>query len=91
MTLRNIYKYLIVFLIFFSCSKNQIALQPVVNIGDVIFIPGTSMKKMEGIYSLNSGSNALGTNFVCKVSKFRVSFFSRFTFNATGEIFFTKA
>jgi glycerophosphoryl diester phosphodiesterase len=75
MTSRNTYKYLIVFFIFFSCSKNQIATQPVVNIGDVIPIPGTSMKKMEGIYSLSSGTSNLGTQFVCKTSKHRVSFF----------------
>ncbi len=34
------------------------------------------MKKMEGIYALNSGTNELGTQFVCLASKFRVSFFS---------------
>jgi hypothetical protein len=75
MSFRNSYKYLVVLLIFFSCSKNQTVPQPPVNIGDVIFLSDTSMKKMEGIYSLSSGSDALGTNFVCKASKFRVSFF----------------
>ncbi len=75
MSFRNSYKYLVLLLIFFSCSKNQTTPQPPINIGDVIFLSDTSMKKMEGIYSLSSGSDALGTNFVCKASKFRVSFF----------------
>ncbi len=76
MTTRHIYKYLIVLSFFISCSKNQIVLQPPINIGNTIFISDTSMKKMEGIYALNSGSNALGSQFVCKASKYRVSFFS---------------
>jgi glycerophosphoryl diester phosphodiesterase len=75
MKLLNTYKYLIILSLFFSCSKNQIVQQPDVNIGDVDFISYTKMKSMEGIYS-GSGSTGLGTNFVCKVSKYRVSFFS---------------
>ncbi len=75
MRFRNSYTYLVFLLIFFACSKNQTVVQPVINIGDVNFISDTPMKKMEGIYSLSSGSDALGTNFVCKVSKYRVSFF----------------
>jgi glycerophosphoryl diester phosphodiesterase len=76
MTGRNTFKYLLVFCIFFSCTKNKITLQPVVNIGNVIFVSDTSMKKMEGIYALNSGTTDYGTQWVCKTSKFRVSFFS---------------
>jgi len=72
---RDLYKYIIVAIIFASCSKNDIITQPVINIGDVGFIANPVMKKMEGMYSLASGSSALGTNFVCKVSKSRVSFF----------------
>jgi len=34
------------------------------------------MKKMEAIYKLTDGSTLLGTEFVCKVSKYKVSFFS---------------
>jgi glycerophosphoryl diester phosphodiesterase len=75
MRFRNSYTYLAFLLIFFACSKNQTVVQPVINIGNVNFISDTSMKKMEGIYSLSTGSDALGTNFVCKVSKYRVSFF----------------
>jgi len=75
MSFRNSYKYLVVLSMFFSCSKNETTLQPPINIGNVYFLSDTSMKKMEGIYSLSSGSDALGTNFVCKASKYRVSFF----------------
>jgi glycerophosphoryl diester phosphodiesterase len=75
MSSRNTYKYLIVLLVFFSCSRNQTTLQPVIDIGNVSFIPYTKMKPMEAIYEVGSGSTALGTSFVCKVSKYRVSFF----------------
>jgi glycerophosphoryl diester phosphodiesterase len=34
------------------------------------------MKNMEGIYSLSGGNSSLGSEFVCKVSKNKVSFFS---------------
>jgi glycerophosphoryl diester phosphodiesterase len=82
MKFRYSYKYLILLSVFFSCSKNQITVQPVVDLENVNFISNTSMKKMEGIYTLGSGSSALGTQFVCKVSKYRVSFFSN-----TGGVF----
>jgi glycerophosphoryl diester phosphodiesterase len=75
MSSRNIFRYTVVLLIFFSCSRNQTTYQPPIDIGNVAFIPYTSMKPMEAIYDLASGSDALGTSFVCKVSKFRVSFF----------------
>ncbi len=80
MSFRNTYKYLIFFTIFFSCSKNQITVQPVVDIGNVTPVSNVPMKNMEGIYTLNSGVDNLGTQFVCKTSKHRVSFFS----NASG-------
>jgi glycerophosphoryl diester phosphodiesterase len=38
---------------------------------------------MQGIYSLSNGNGSLGSTFVCKVSKTRVSFFS----NADGQFF----
>jgi hypothetical protein len=83
MTVRNIYTYLIILFFLFSCSKNQTVLQPSIPDGGVYFVSDTSMKKMEGIYTLNSGTTELGTQFVCKASKFRVSFFSN-----EGGIFF---
>ena len=76
MTFRKAYLYLAVLFIFASCSKNQILHQPEFSIGNVNFVPDTSMKKMAGIYALNSGTSELGTQFVCLASKFRVSFFS---------------
>jgi glycerophosphoryl diester phosphodiesterase len=75
MSSRNTYKYFIILIIFISCSRNQTTLQPPIDIGNVSFISNTKMKNMEGIYELGSGSNALGTSFVCKASKYRVSFF----------------
>jgi len=76
MTGRNILKYLIFVFAFSACSKNQTVLQPTVNIGNVYFVSDTSMKKMEGIYAVNSGTTGYGNQWVCKVSKYRVSFFS---------------
>jgi glycerophosphoryl diester phosphodiesterase len=76
MTGRNTIKYLIILIVFFSCSKNQIVLQPDISIGNVVFVSDTTMKKMEGIYALNSGTTDYGTQWVCKASKYRVSFFS---------------
>ncbi len=75
MTFRNSFKYFLFLIIFFSCSRNETTYQPPIDIGNVAFIPYTKMKPMEAIYDLASGSNALGTSFVCKVSKYRVSFF----------------
>jgi len=46
-------------------------------------IANSVMKNMEGVYSLSDGSNSLGTEFVCKVSKNKVSFFS----NQNGILF----
>ena len=75
MIFRNTYKYSILIILFFSCSRNQTTYQPPIDIGNVAFIPYTKMKPMEAIYDLASGSDQLGTSFVCKVSKYRVSFF----------------
>jgi glycerophosphoryl diester phosphodiesterase len=36
----------------------------------------TAMKQMAGIYTLSQGSGALGGQFVCKGSKYKLSFFS---------------
>jgi len=75
MIFRNTSKYFILLIAFFSCSRNQTTYQPPIDIGNVAFIPYTAMKPMEAIYDLASGSNQLGDHFVCKVSKYRVSFF----------------
>jgi hypothetical protein len=70
---------LILLLFIFSCSKNDITLPPYnpeANLENTDPIDGSIMKNMEGIYWLNDGNNTLGVEFVCKVSKHRVSFFS---------------
>src|SRR6516165_5734720 len=75
--------------IFFGCSKNGITPPPISQDADLVGtkpLTDTVMKHMEGIYDLSAGSDGLGSNFVCKVSKFRVSFFS----NANGIFFILK-
>ncbi len=76
MRFRNYYKYSFIFILFLSCSKNGFLYQPTVELGNIDSISYTFMKKMEGIYALKSGPTDFGENFVCKTSKYRVSFFS---------------
>jgi len=62
-----------------SCKKNEITVPPSAedsNLTNTQTVGFNIMKTMEGIYTLTTGSNALGDNFVCKVSKKKVSFFS---------------
>ena len=62
-----------------SCSLNDITPPPVtmdVNLANTAPLSNTVMKKMEGIYTLSDGNEDLGTDFVCKASKYKVSFFS---------------
>lgn len=66
-------------LILFSCSKNDIVTPPYsyeMNLENTLPVPDSVMRYMEGIYKLSDGSDKLGVEFVCKVSKRRVSFFS---------------
>ncbi len=74
--------------LFLSCSRSTIT--PVdyddYNLVNTTAISPVVMKKMEGIYNLEGGSKNLGTEFVCKVSKSRVSFFS----NLTGQFIVLK-
>ena len=62
-----------------ACSKNDITLPPDNSDSN---LTGTSpidqpiVKKLEGIYKLGGGQPVLGTDFVCKVSRYKVSFFS---------------
>jgi len=63
----------------FGCKKNEITIPPInpdENLSNTQPISGAVMKRMEGIYTLSSGSNSLGEQFVCKVSRYKVSFFS---------------
>src|SRR5947199_2086588 len=61
-----------------SCSKNDITPPPDIthnNLDGTSHVNLSVAKQMEGIYQLKSGSNALGSQFVCKISKTKVSFF----------------
>jgi glycerophosphoryl diester phosphodiesterase len=71
--------FISLFIAFIGCNKNEITLPPTPDYSNLVntqFIAFNTMKKMEGVYKLSSGSNILGDNFVCKVSKNKVSFFS---------------
>ena len=74
--------FLFVALIFLGCTKSEIMLPPIgddsnlVNTTALPFKPGVTIKSMEGIYKLSDGNKNLGEKFVCKVSKYKVSFFS---------------
>jgi glycerophosphoryl diester phosphodiesterase len=62
-----------------GCKKNSITLPPEndeTNLANTKPLSADTMRKMEGIYKLSGGSQELGIQFVCKVSRFRVSFFS---------------
>jgi glycerophosphoryl diester phosphodiesterase len=70
---------LLVFILFFSCSKNDITLPPYnpeTNLENTIPISNSIMKNMEGIYKFAAGSGNLGEHFVCKTSNQRITFFS---------------
>ena len=79
-------------LAFFGCTKSELTVPPVsddANLKGTIPIPfstASSIKKMEGIYKLTAGTEVLGNQFVCKVSKYKVSFFS----NSNGIFFILK-
>src|SRR5438270_12172295 len=69
-----------------SCSKNDITPPPDIthnNLDGTSHVNLSVAKQMEGIYQLKSGSNALGSQFVCKISKTKVSFFG----DASGLFF----
>jgi len=66
-------------LLVMSCSKNDITLPPYnpeENLANTLPISDTVMRKMEGVYDLSKGSGKLGSHFVCKTSRNKVSFFS---------------
>ncbi len=78
MQLLKLFYFLPLFLLA-GCKKSDIIAPPKpdeTNLINTSSIAGSTMKKMEGIYTLVSGNTDLGTQFVCKVSKFKVSFFS---------------
>jgi len=75
---RSLYLIIIFFLVL-SCSKNQITLppdNPNTNLINTLTISDSVLKPMEGIYTVIDGSNSLGSQYVCKTSLHKVSFFS---------------
>ncbi len=65
-------------LVLLSCTQNEITPPPVNlsnNLANTVPIPSSIMENMEGIYTLGDGQSNLGTEFVCKVSFNKVSFF----------------
>ena len=62
-----------------SCKKDNVIVPPAIPyiyLINTLPLSDTVMKNMEGIYALADGRGDLGTEFVCKVSKSKVSFFS---------------
>jgi glycerophosphoryl diester phosphodiesterase len=69
-----------------SCTQNEITPppdNPGTYLSNTLPVANAVMENMEGIYTLSSGDNQLGTEFVCKVSLNKVTFFSN-----QGGIFF---
>jgi glycerophosphoryl diester phosphodiesterase len=61
-------------------------INPDTNLINTVSVSNSVMNNMEGIYSLSDGNTSLGSQFVCKVSKYKVSFFS----NESGLFFILK-
>jgi hypothetical protein len=62
-----------------ACSQNEITIPPAgqdANLAGTVPIAQPSIKNMEGIYKLSAGNAGLGSNFVCKASRFKMSLFS---------------
>lgn len=65
-----------------GCTQSEITPPPGSNDANLAgttaipFIGSNTIKAMEGIYTLSGGDEGLGSTFVCKVSKHKVSFFS---------------
>ena len=79
----------IFFQVLFSCKKNNLVTPPVITdtvLKNTLSLSDTLMDHMEGIYELVDGGVDLGTEFVCKASKNKVSFFS----NAGGGYIILK-
>ncbi|MEN9685694.1 MAG: hypothetical protein RLZZ28_1480 [Bacteroidota bacterium] len=77
--MKRICLYITILFFAASCNKNEIIRPPQsddINLANTAPLSGTVMKKMEGIYKSFGGNDDLGIEFVCKVSKNRISFFS---------------
>lgn len=64
----------------FSCTSSIDITPPIVNsdanLANTLPLASATMQNMEGIYTLIEGEGQLGSQFVCKASKYKVSFFS---------------
>lgn len=77
---------LLVISLMLSCSQNEVTPPPETPDGiltNTMPISNAVMENMEGVYALSNGDSQLGTEFVCKVSLNKVTFFSN-----QGGIFF---
>lgn len=69
-------------LVVMGCTQSEITSPPGSNDANLAgttaipFVGSNTIKAMEGIYTLSGGDEGLGSTFVCKVSKHKVSFFS---------------
>jgi glycerophosphoryl diester phosphodiesterase len=72
--------FLVIALVMISaCSQNDITVPPITadaNLINTTTITQPTIKNMEGIYKLSAGNTGLGSQFVCKASRFKLSFFS---------------
>lgn len=78
--MKHSFTLLVVISLVLSCTQNEITPppeSPEIILANTTPISNTIMENMEGIYTLVDGSDSqLGTEFVCKVSLNKVSFFS---------------
>ncbi len=84
---RSLNFYVVLLLILCSCSMNHItpppdpdavvppATNPEENLKNTVPVSTTTMVNMEAIYSLSDGNSNLGSQFVCKISRYKISFF----------------
>lgn len=64
----------VIFLII-GCTQNDPLLTPKISLGNATPLDKNVLMPLEGIYSVPDGDGALGTEFVCKVTKNTISFF----------------
>jgi len=76
LAVQNYFKLtLCTFLILCGCTQNAPLLTPDLGLDNAIVVDKNILQPLEGIYSLASGNDQLGTEFVCKVSRNKISFF----------------
>jgi glycerophosphoryl diester phosphodiesterase len=74
--IQKYYSRLLVFLwILAGCTQNDPLIPPPLSLGDATVLGKSTLLPLEGIYTLSSGNDGLGTEFVCRVTRNTVSFF----------------